>query len=153
MTQTTCVTPEDVVAAFGRGERFPTGSEQFEIFSPFIGQLVEIVGSDHLDDAVGLGNLCDVTARFVRALADNSDFVESAGNPMVAMLYRSLADQVEAIAENPEAILAQMGISEVEAMEMEQLGLNEAAKELLHRGELTFSALLTTSPDVFFPKA
>lgn len=156
MTQSsTPLTSSDVVDAFGRSERFPTGSEQFEVLSPYVGKLVEIVGEDRLDSNVGLGSLCDVTGRFVRSLAEDTSFTEALGAEgfTIPLLYNQLADQLEGIAEDPEAMLAQLELTETQALEMDALGLNDAAKELLHNNELTFAKLLLTSPDVFIPRS
>ncbi|HEX7484146.1 MAG TPA: hypothetical protein VF281_03270 [Candidatus Saccharimonadales bacterium] len=157
MTQSSnSITPEDVVEALGQSERFPEGSEQFEIFSPFVGQLVEIIGEDRFDAKVGIGGLCDVTGRFVRSLAKDSTFVDGLGDiekMLVPSLYIDLADQLEGLAQNPDAALSEMGISESEAMEMEQLGLNDTAKLLYRQGELTYAKLLEVGPDVFIPRS
>lgn len=154
MAQAVSITSEDVVTAFGKSERYPLGSEQFEIVSPFIGQLVDVVGEDRLGEVVGFGNICEVTGRFVRSLAGNSDFQDALGElegPMMAMLYNGLADQIEQVAANPDLVLIQMGISEADAMEMDSLGLNDEAKVLYRAGELTFARLLTVCPEVFVP--
>lgn len=154
MTQTLNVSTSSVVTALGNTERFPEGSPQFEIFAPYIGHLIDIVGEDHLDDHVGPANLCDVTARFIRWLAGNEGFIGALGleGSMVASLYKSLAGQLDDFTEDPDALLAQLGITEAEAMEMEQLGLDETSKQLYRSGHLTFAALLTTSPDVLIPR-
>lgn len=155
MAQASSVTSDEIVAALGSSSRFPAGSQQFEVFAPVIGHLTELIGEDHLDDSVGLGNLCSVTGRYVTWLAESEEFLDSIGDeaPLVSMLYKSLGDELEVIADDPESMLEQMDTTEAEALESEQLGLNEAAKVLLRNGKLTFSKLLVTSPEVFIPRS
>ncbi|HEU5121347.1 MAG TPA: hypothetical protein VFT59_00745 [Candidatus Saccharimonadales bacterium] len=154
MTQAGTVSVEDVIKAFGASDRFPEGSPQFEALAPFIGHLIEIVGEDHLADMVGLSNLCDVTSRYARWLAGNSDLMgklDEFDASMVEMIFAGLAEQM---AKNPQLLLKQAGVAtEVEVLLMDGFGLNEAAKELVRRGELTFAKLLSTSPETFIPQS
>lgn len=155
MTQTNTLTSEEIVVAFGNSSRFPAGTEQFEVFAPFIGHLIEIVGEDHLNDTVGLANLCSTTAQFIYWLADNKELIgqleEIKGSLHIPAIYRDMAGGFEAMAENLELILSELKLTEAQAIERDQVGLNGTAKGLYRAGELTFARLLILCPEVFVP--
>jgi hypothetical protein len=150
------VSNEEIVVALSTSERFPAGSPQLEIFTPFVGHLVEIVGEDRLDDIVELGSLCDVISRYVSWLAANDKFLgklDTLEAELVKELYgNNLANQLKAMSNDPESMLAPHGLTPETFLVSDVLGLNEVAKELVRRGELTFAKLLTTSPAVFIPE-
>jgi hypothetical protein len=154
MTHANTVSPDQIVEALGKSPRFPAGSKPFSVFAPVIGHTVTAVGEAQLDQPVGIAGLCGAVGRYVNWLAVNQDFLDSIDDeaPLVADLYSGLGDQLEMLADDPALILQTTGGDETAALESEQLGLNDAAKELLRKGELTYGKLLLTSPEVFIPR-
>lgn len=150
----TTVTTEQVVDALGRSERYPAGSEGFNALAPEMGTLVEIVG-DQANDKVGVGNMCDTVAKFVRHLATSKSFLDTLGEDeadLVSMLFGQLADQLEPLAQDPGSFLTMMGISEEQMMAQDSLGLSPEQLALYRAGKLTFEVLLTQSPEMFIPQ-
>lgn len=146
--------PQTIVDAFGRCKRFPMGSPQFGIFSPYICHLAEIVGEDRLNLLVGFGNYCEVFTEYLRWLIANESFLESLGDREVVFLkeaYSLSVSQTEVFAANPAASLRALGITERDFM-IDNLGLSEEAERRFFQGELTFAVLLTTCPEVFVPE-
>ena len=144
-----------VEIALGESERFPRGTRQFEIFAPQMATLISTIGEELMNTPVGMSNLCDVTARFVGHLAEDRGFLDSLPEDeaeLVSTLYKGLAGQLEEIAQTTDQFLADNGLTEAEAMELDSLGLNDEAKELYQDGQLTFAALIMTCPDVFIPR-
>lgn len=154
MTQNQTPTTDDVVSALGASERFPVGTPQYDAFAPHIGSLLELAGEEHLDDQVGMGNLCVLIATFLRTLVDNDEFMVDSPDErdLLCGLYGMLADQLELVGQDPQLMLRQMGVSESEALQMDSLGLAESAKQLVRDGELTMEKLISSWPDVFIPR-
>lgn len=148
VTQPSSINPEDIVAALGRGSLFPEGSAGFELFAPYIGRLVDIVGEGYMDDPVGLGNLSDVTARLLDNLVNDEGFVQKA-TPKMVTDFVATVDMLGIVVMMQEIFLALSGITEDEMMLSDEMGLSETAKELYRTGELTFAKILTDCPEVF----
>lgn len=156
MASTVTVSNEDIVAALGTSERFPAGSPQFEVFAPFIGHLAEIVGQDRLGEIVEFGALADTAGRYINWLAANKEFLgklDATEAELLKVAYGIVADQMLAMSKDPVSALESHGFTPETFLLSDAFGLNEAAKELVCRGELTFAALLTTSPAVFIPES
>jgi hypothetical protein len=150
------ITAEDVVHAFGKSEQFPEGSPQFATFAPYVSQLVEIVGEKYMNNLVDAGSLADVTGRFVGWLINNSSFLDQfygTKHALLAFHCRQIVAQAAVMARDPEMRLSQLGLTEADVMMSEEVGLNDEAKALYQRGELTFARLLCASPHIFIPEA
>ncbi|HEX6462454.1 MAG TPA: hypothetical protein VFZ58_04265 [Candidatus Saccharimonadales bacterium] len=152
MTQ---VTREEIISAFGRSRRFPEGSREFELLVPFIEKAPTVVAERNLDDLVDVAGLADVVGRFLGSLKENDAFraaLAEAVSPITALCYVGFSRQLAEVAKDPAPMLAWQALTEAEAIEKQKIaGLNEEAKILYRRGELTFAMLLKTSPETFIP--
>lgn len=148
---TTSITPEDVIEAFGKSERFQKGTSLFGVFAPFISDLIPIIG-DKIDEKITIAELTRVNATFLRQLATNTNFTKNM-SPLLTVQVRSafykLARQFDEWTHNTDALLAKHDLTETKVME-NMLG-SDALERYRSAGKLTFAELLTTSPEIFIP--
>ena len=151
MTQASSITPEEVVAAFGRSSQFPEGSPGYELHAPFVGQFIEVIGVDYLDDPVCYSSICSASIRCLKWLFDNEDFTSQPGvvDTELYQTHETVIAALELMSLMPEFFLAMEGRTEEDAMLSEEMGLGADAQALYRDGELTFGALLKLNPEVF----
>lgn len=150
------VDKQAVLKALEQSPGFSVGTEGHNLFSAYVGHLVQAVADTPgltLSSAVTLKDLYLLSSNYLEWLAGNQDFLGQFKNPSqkaASCRQRSAAHLKLA---NIVGKLALSTLDEVDALTRSESGfqLNQKALRMFAGGHLTFAKLLATSPESFLP--
>lgn len=148
----TTVTSQQVLDALQQDPTFGQ-PEAFALVSEFAARLPEFVGDERMDQPVTLDGLMDVCLKFMQAILDSDTVL--GGNEDINDIVRNTYDMTIGTFRDIDlsAQLAQLGITEHQALTGDQSQFNDEAKALYVAGELNYARLLVINPGALLPRA
>lgn len=147
----TAPTAEEILAGLAADPRF-ADPDAVAMVKDYVTLLPDVCGEDRLGQLFGLELYLRVECDFLKRLLETDFGTDFDDLGLTRNLYGTLADMLNDMADDIDAVLAQQGQTEQEAMVSDELGLNEELRALYQAGTLTMVDVIRLQPGVFFPK-